>query len=227
MSVSPEHPIRILLVDDHVVVRTALSGLIQTQDSLKVIGEASSRKEALDIAEREKPDVILLDIELGNENGLDFIADLLNASDNTRIVMLTGVRDPEVHQRAVSLGAMGVVQKEKAFEVLVKAIERVNAGEAWIDPSLMARVLKQVASANKPKPPDHEAAKIASLTGREREVLTEIGAGLKNREIAEKLFISEWTVRHHITSIFSKLEVSDRVELILYAYKRGLASPPQ
>src|SRR5689334_10909632 len=101
MSVSPEHPIRILVVDDHVVVRTALSGLIQTQDSLKVVGEAGNSKEALDLAGRTKPDVILLDIELGNENGLDLIPYLLNASDTSRIVMLTGVRDPEVHQRAV------------------------------------------------------------------------------------------------------------------------------
>jgi two-component system, NarL family, nitrate/nitrite response regulator NarL len=226
MPVSPVQPIRILLVDDHVVVRTALSGLIQTQDSLKVVGEASNRKDALEIAEREKPDIILLDIELGNESGLDFITDLLAVNENTRIVVLTGVRDPETHQRAVSLGAMGVVQKEKAFEVLVRAIEQVNAGEAWIDPLLVARIVKQVVNANKPKPVDHDTAKIATLTDREREVVTLIGDGLKNKEIADKLFISEWTVRHHITSIFSKLEVSDRVELILYAYKRGLATPP-
>src|SRR5262249_1969252 len=87
MPVSPQEPIRILLVDDHLVVRTALSGLIQTQDSLKVVGEASNRKEALEIAEREKPDIILLDIELGSESGLDFIADLLSINENTRIVV--------------------------------------------------------------------------------------------------------------------------------------------
>src|SRR5262245_57549946 len=120
MPVSPQQPIRILLVDDHVVVRTALSGLIQTQDIFKVVGEASNRTDALEIAEREKPDIILLDIELGNESGLDFIADLLAVNESTRIIVLTGVRDPETHQRAVSLGAMGVVQKEKAFEVLVR-----------------------------------------------------------------------------------------------------------
>ena len=227
MPASPQQPIRILLVDDHLVVRTALSGLIQTQDIFKVVGEASNRKDALEIAEREKPDIILLDIELGNESGLDFIIDLLAVNESTRIIVLTGVRDPETHQRAVSLGAMGVVQKEKAFEVLVRAIEQVNAGEAWIDPSLVARIVRQVSSANKPKPLDYDGAKIASLTDREREVVTLIGDGLKNKEIADKLFISEWTVRHHITSIFSKLEVTDRVELILYAYKHGLATPPR
>ncbi len=227
MTVSSAQPIKILLVDDHVVVRTALRALIESQESLTMVGEAGNRKEALEIAEREKPNVVLLDLDLGGENGLDLIADLQNVANEARIVVLTGVRDQQVHQQAVSLGALGIVQKERAFDVLVGAIERVNAGEAWLDPTLMAKVLSQMSSAGKPKKIDHEEAKIATLTEREREVLTLIGQGLKNKEIADKLFISEWTVRHHITSIFSKLEVSDRVELILFAYKKGLASPPR
>lgn len=226
MSISPAQQIRILLVDDHLVVRTALRILIESQESLTMVGEAGNRKEALEIATQEQPDIILLDIDLGGESGLDCIIDLLAAAPDARIVVLTGVRDPQVHQRAVSMGAMGLVQKDRAFEVLIGAIERVNAGDAWLDPSLMARVLTGITGASRNKPPDPEAAKIATLTDREREVLTLIGQGLKNKEIASKLFISEWTVRHHITSIFGKLDVSDRVELILYAYKRGLATPP-
>jgi DNA-binding NarL/FixJ family response regulator len=227
MPVSPTQQIRILLIDDHLVVRTALRILIESQENLTMVGEAGNHKEALEIATREQPDIILLDIDLGGENGLDCIRDLLAVANDARIVVLTGVRDPQVHQRAVSLGAMGLVQKDRAFEVLVGAIERVNAGDAWIDPTLMARVLTEMSGAGRNKTVDPEAAKIATLTDREREVLTLIGEGLKNKEIAEKLFISEWTVRHHITSIFAKLEVSDRVELILYAYKRGLAEPPR
>jgi two-component system, NarL family, nitrate/nitrite response regulator NarL len=141
--------------------------------------------------------------------------------------VLTGVRDPQMHQSAISRGALGIVQKNGAFDVLLRAIERVNAGEAWIDPTLMARVLSQMSGGSKKQKLDPEAVKIASLTEREREVLSWIGQGLKNKEIADKLFISEWTVRHHITSIFAKLEVSDRVELILYAYQRGLAELPR
>jgi DNA-binding NarL/FixJ family response regulator len=227
MPTSPPQPIRILLIDDHVVVRTALRILIESQESLTMVGEAGNRQEALELAAKQQPDIILLDIDLGGENGLDFIADLLAAANEARIVVLTGVRDPQVHQRAVSLGAMGLVQKDRAFEVLVGAIERVNAGEAWLDPALMAKVLAEMSGANRNKAVDPEEAKIATLTDREREVLTLIGQGLKNKELADKLFISEWTVRHHITSIFAKLEVSDRVELILYAYKRGLAVPPR
>ncbi len=227
MAISPTPQIRILLLDDHVVVRTALRILIESQETLTMVGEAGNRQEALEIATTQQPDIILLDLDLGGENGLDCISDLLAAARDARIVVLTGVRDPQVHQRAVSLGAMGLVQKDRAFEVLVGAIERVNAGDAWLDPSLMARVLTEMSGASRNKTSDPETAKIATLTDREREVLTLIGDGLKNKEIANKLFISEWTVRHHITSIFAKLEVSDRVELILYAYKRGLADPPR
>jgi two-component system, NarL family, nitrate/nitrite response regulator NarL len=227
MTATSTQPIRILLVDDHVVVRTALRALIESKESLTMVGEAGNHKEAIEIAEREKPNVILLDIDLGGENGLDLISDLQNVANEARIVVLTGVRDQAVHQQAVSLGALGIVQKDRAFDVLVGAIERVNAGEAWLDPTLMAKVLNQMSGAGKAKKIDHEEAKIATLTEREREVLTLIGQGLKNKELADKLFISEWTVRHHITSIFSKLEVSDRVELILYAYKKGLATPPR
>lgn len=227
MTASSAPSIRILLVDDHVVVRTALRALIESQANLTMVGEAGNRKEALEIAEREKPNVILLDLDLGGENGLDLITDLQNAANEARIVVLTGVRDQQIHQEAVRLGALGIVQKDRAFDVLVGAIERVNAGETWLDPSLMAKVLSQMSSAGRSKKTDPEEAKIATLTEREREVLGLIGQGLKNKEIADKLFISEWTVRHHITSIFSKLEVSDRVELILYAYKKGLATPPR
>jgi DNA-binding NarL/FixJ family response regulator len=226
MSKTKEQVIRILLVDDHAVIRTALRMVIQNQAGMTMVGEAGSSAAALDLAARERPDIILLDVDLGGENGLDFIPELLAACP-CRVIVLTGVRDPEVHYRAVKLGAMGLVQKERAVDVLIDAIQRVHAGEAWLDPSLTARVLSEVSTTGKNKKNDPEETKIASLTDREREVLTLISEGLKNKEIADRLFISEWTVRHHITSIFSKLEVSDRVELILYAYRQGLATPPR
>ena len=227
MSASPTKTIRILLVDDHVVVRSALRAMLDSQQSLTAVGEAGNRKDALEITARERPDIILLDLELDGESGLDLIPELLEAAQGARILVLTGVRDPQMHQSAISRGALGIVQKNGAFDVLLRAIERVNAGEAWIDPTLMARVLSQMSGGSKKQKLDPEAVKIASLTEREREVLSWIGQGLKNKEIADKLFISEWTVRHHITSIFAKLEVSDRVELILYAYQRGLAELPR
>ncbi|HKG21916.1 MAG TPA: response regulator transcription factor [Blastocatellia bacterium] len=227
MSSSEKDPIRVLLVDDHVVVRTALRMLIQSRPGLTMVGEAGDRADALLLAARELPDIILLDLELDGESGLDFLPELLDTSAGARIIILTGVRDTEAHHRAVSLGAMGVVRKDNAVEVLIEAIVRVHAGEAWLDPSLTARVLSGMSRAGTARHADPEAARIATLTGREREVLAIVGEGLKNREIAGRLFISEWTVRHHLTSIFDKLQVSDRVELILYAYRHNLAKPPR
>ncbi|HTG15118.1 MAG TPA: response regulator transcription factor [Blastocatellia bacterium] len=217
--------IRVLLVDDHSVVRTGLRLIIQGSAGMTMVGEAADRDEALALTAREKPDIILLDLDLGEDSGLAIISELLAAASEARVIILTGLRDPEVHRKAVLLGAMGLVSKEKAAEVLIKAIERVHAGEAWLDPSIMAGVLNVVSG--KSKKGNRETEKIATLTNREREVVALIGQGIKSREVAERLFISETTVRHHLTSIFDKLEVSDRVELLIYAMRHGLASPPR
>ncbi len=220
-------PIRILLVDDHVVVRAGLRLIIQSRAGMAIVGEAGNRNDALALAASEQPDIVLLDLDLGGDSGVSLIAELIAAAAEARIIILTGLRDPAAHQKSVLLGAMGIVKKEKAAEVLISAIERVYAGEAWLDPSLMAGVLTEMARSTKGKKTDLEADKIAALTNREREVIALIGEGIKNKEIAARLFISETTVRHHLTSIFDKLGVADRVELLIYAYRHGLASPPR
>jgi two-component system, NarL family, nitrate/nitrite response regulator NarL len=227
MTTPATKQIRILLIDDHAVVRAGLRMLIQSQSGMTIVGEAGNRDDALALAGSEYPDIILLDLDLGGEDGLALIIDLIAAASGARIIILTGLRDPEAHRKAVLLGAMGIVRKEKAAEVLISAIERVHAGEAWLDPSLMADVLADVTRLGKARRPDAEAEKIAALTNREREVITLIGEGIKSKEIAGRLFISETTVRHHLTSIFDKLDVADRVELLIYAYRHGLASPPR
>ena len=221
-----KEPIRILLVDDHVIVRAGLRMLIENHKGMVVIGEAGTRIDALAVAAREKPTIILLDLDMGKESGLDFLRELLDASSGARVVMLTGVRDPEAHRRAVHLGAMGLVLKDKAAEVLIKAIEKVHAGEVWLDRSLTASVLTEMSEAGQKRKPDPEAEKIRALTSREREIVGLVCEGLKNREIGDRLFISEATVRNHLTSILSKLELSDRFELALYAYRQHLAKPP-
>lgn len=200
--------------------------IIHSRAGMAIVGEAGNRDDALALTASEHPDIILLDLDLGGESGMALIADLIAAASDAKIIILTGVRDPEVHRQAVLLGAMGIVRKEKAAEVLISAIERVHAGEAWLDPSLMAGVLSDMTRASKARKPDPEAGRIATLTNREREVIALVGEGIKSKEIANRLFISETTVRHHLTSIFAKLEVSDRVELLIYAYRHGLASPP-
>jgi len=220
-------PIRILLVDDHAVVRAGLRLIVQSREGMTIVGEAGNRDDALSLADSEHPDIILLDLDLGGDSGMTLIADLIAAAGEARIIILTGLRDPEAHRQAVLLGAMGIVKKEKAAEVLITAIERVHQGEAWLDPSLMAGVLTEVTRSSRGRKTDPEADKIAALTNREREVITLVGEGIKSKEIAGRLFISETTVRHHLTSIFDKLGVADRVELLIYAYRHGLASPPR
>lgn len=226
MPDSIKEPIRILLIDDHAIVRAGLRMLIENHRGMVVVGEAGTRVDALAIATREKPQIILLDLDMGKESGLDFLRELLSTAAGARVVMLTGVRDPEAHRRAVHLGAMGLVLKDKAAEVLIKAIEKVHAGEVWLDRSLTASVLFEMSQADQTRRADPEAEKIKSLTSREREIVGLVCEGLKNKQIGDRLFISEATVRNHLTSILSKLELSDRFELALYSYRQRLAKPP-
>jgi DNA-binding NarL/FixJ family response regulator len=216
--------IRIMLIDDHKVMRLGLRLLIENR-GLKVVGEASGRADALEIAEREQPDIILLDLTLPGTDGIDLIPELLAVANDSRILVLTGVLEPEVHKRAMQLGAMGVVLKEKAPEVLIKAIQKVHEGEIWLDRAMVANVFCATSRFRDVRRHDPEAVKIGTLTEREREVITLVGEGLRNRQIADRLFISEGTVRNHLTTVFSKLEVSDRFELLIYSFRHSLAKP--
>jgi len=219
--------IKVLLVDDHAMFRTGLRLAIESRPGIKVVAEAANRAEALEAAAREAPDIILLDLDLGDDNGLDLLPDLAANSSPGRVILLTGMRDPEVHRRAVRMGAVGLVLKEHAMETVLKAIEKVNAGEAWLDRTMIATILRERAHPDAEPEPNAEAAKVAALTERERQVIRLIGEGLKNKDIADRMYISEATVRHHLTSIFNKLGVSDRLELVIYAYQHRLADLPR
>jgi two-component system nitrate/nitrite response regulator NarL len=217
--------IRILLVDDHEVVRTGLALIIEKHANLKIVGQAATRTEALRITEAEQPDIILLDLDLGEDNDLDTIPQLIETRPDSRIIVLTGLRDVDVLREAMQLGARGIVKKEDAASDVVEAILEVHGGAAWLERSMMGQLLSDMSAAKAQSDPDEE--RIRTLTDREREVVEVIGEGLKSKEVAARLFISETTVRHHLTSIFSKLEVADRVELMLFAYRNGLAQAPR
>lgn len=219
--------IRIMLVDDHTLVRAGLRMVIESRPGFKVVAEAANRDEALLAAHTQRPDIILLDLDLGYSSGLELIPDLLAKSPSARILILTGVMDVEQHRQAVRMGAVGLVLKEQAVETAITAIEKVYNGEVWLDQMLIARVLQDFVRPGDALSDDPEAQKIAALKPREREVIALIGEGMKNQQIADRLNISEATVRHHLTSIFSKLEVDDRVELLIYAYRHGLAQLPK
>lgn len=217
--------IRVLLIDCQLLFLTGLSALMADEPGLVVIGQATNRVEALDAA-RLMPDVILLEPMLGAESGLDFLPDLLRIATEARILVLTTELDFDLHLRAVRLGAVGVVPKTEPAITLFKAIRKVHTGEVWLNRSIMAAVISDFRDGGLEKKPRPEAAKIASLTDRELEVIGLIGEGRKNKQIGERLFISEATVRHHLTSIFEKLGVADRLELMIYAYQHGLATLP-
>ena len=217
-------PITIMIVDDHVVIRSGLRMLIEHDQEMLVVAQAGNRTEALERATTSRPDVIILDILLGDDDGLSFLPELCQASPSSRVLVLTGVQNPDAHRRAIRRGAMGIVLKEHAADQLLKAIKKVHDGEVWIERSMMGSMIQEF---NKPALVDPEVTKIESLTDREREVIALIGEGLKNKQVGERLFISETTVTHHLSSVFSKLEVSDRLELIIYAFRHGLAKMPK
>ena len=213
--------IKILLVDDHVVVRQGLRMLLEINSDLVVVGETACCGDALEIAAREHPAIVLLDLDLGAENGVDIISGL--KAGGALVLVLTGLRDGEMQRRAVFLGASGVIRKDQAAESLVKAVRCVHAGEVWLDRELTASVFQEMRQKIAAQPLDGEAARIASLTPREREIIGQVAQGQGTHAIADMLFISEKTVRNHLASIYEKLHVSERLELALYATKHGLA----
>jgi len=230
-------PIRVVIVDDHAIFRVGLRLLIEAYGSggspnlasgsqFEVVGEAGDRTDALRTVACEQPDVILLDVILQGENGLELLPELVAAANGAKILVLTGVSSAEEHYRAVRLGAMGIVTKGQAPEMLLCAIESVCAGEVWLEQAVTARILSELLHDTGDERQDPEADRIARLTTRERGIIALVGDGLKNKQIADRLNISEVTVRHHLTSVFSKLKVSDRLGLALYAYQYGLAEPP-
>ena len=218
-----ENPIRVCIIEDHALVRSGLRMLIENHDGMRVVGEAANRAEAFVAAKANPPDIFILDLDLNHENGLDFLSELVSSFTPARVLVVTASTDINVHQSAITAGAMGIVLKEQASEVLLTAIEKVHSGEVWLTRSMTAAVLSQKSRARD----DSEERKIESLTRREREIIVLIAQGLKREQIAERLFISETTVRNHLTSILYKLKLSDRFELVFYAFRTGLAKPPR
>lgn len=225
MPDSPTGAIRIELVDDHLLVRSGLRLLIEGNSRFQVVCEASSATDAIALAARDQPDLILLDLDLGRESGLDCLPRLRQVAPNARVLVLTGLRDTQVHREAVRLGASGILLKDQAADLLIRAIERVHAGECWLDRTTSATLLAELASGAKSPVLDPDQKKIQTLTKREREVIALISKGLRNQQVADRLHVSEATVRHHLTSIFEKLEVPDRLALTIYAFRHGLDAP--
>lgn len=226
MPSTPGNVIRVLLIDRHALVRAGLRLLIEAQPGFEVVGEASDPTEALPIIAQAQPDVVLLEpVASGDQLEMGALVPLAAAGD-LAVILVTATSDPRMHYQAIQMGAMGVVKKDESPAVLMKAIQKVVAGEAWVDRATMAGFIRKMSKTHTDQAADQEAGRIELLTKRERQVIELIGQGLKNRQIGERLSISEVTVRHHLTSIFSKLEIGDRLELMVFAFRNKLATPP-
>lgn len=215
--------IGILLVDDHPLVREGVRMLLESQEDMQVVGESADRANALAAARAQRPDLVLLDLDLGSDDGLELLPELIAEHPDLRVLVFTGLRDTELHQRAMERGALGVVQKEQATSVLLAAIRKVHAGEAWIDRKVIASLLQDARRARQVRDP--EERKIAELTAREREIVALVAQGNGTRQLGAKLGIAEKTIRNHLVSIYAKLGVSDRLELAIYAGRHALAGP--
>lgn len=211
--------INVGLVERHRLVRESLRMLIDVHPLMRVVGEGPSCASLVAHGDTQ-PDVVVLSDDLDSDEAL-----LETAAEHgeARWLVLTACADPAIQIRAIRLGASGLVGKDQPAAVFHKAIEKVHDGEAWVGRSMVVAILSEISRPDDRSTVDIEDAGIDALTDRERQVMELLVEGLKTRKIAERLLISEATVRHHITSIFSKLEVSDRLGLIVFAYGNGMA----
>lgn len=219
-------PIRVLLISAHRCILWGFERLIESaQPPMQVAGSATSCSEVLDRLAAIAADVILFDIDPGRADGMAAVANL-KARSRARILVLTGLRDESVHDDAVFAGASGVVRKESPAETIVAAIAKVHGGELWLDRATTARIFGQISQLGSGQAQDKEQAKIASLTGREREIiaLSASNPGATGEVLAQMLRIRPSTLRNHFTSIYDKLALSNRLALCAYAYKHDLAS---
>lgn len=226
---SSSTPIRVLVVcsNDNLVARAGLQSLLQNWDEIEVVGAVGSGEDALSVAEQQPPDIVLIDVDAGpDEIGFTILEALIQSGCEGRMVALMSAGDRQKQHRAIACGALGLVYREQSPEVLSKAIRHVAGGEVWIDRTTTADALIALKQDRLAQQNDPNLSRITSLSTRERELILLIGEGLKNKDIAARLFLSESTVRNHLSSIFEKLKVSDRLELVIFAYRYSLASLP-
>lgn len=214
-------PIRILIADDHPIFRDGLRKLLEAEPGFQVVGEAADGVEAIKLVQQLKPDILLLDLAMPRLPGLETLRELTSVDWSVRTIILTAAIEKPQIVEALQLGARGVVMKEAATAMMLKSIRSVMEGEFWVGresvSSLVTLLREATAAPQKPKK--------FGLTSRELEVVAAIVSGYTNKDIAQKFSISEQTVKHHLTSIFDKLGVANRLELALFAVNNRLTDP--
>ncbi len=207
--------IKVAIADDHPVYLLGLRALLEPEKDLIVVGDACNGVEAMLLIERFDPDILIVDIEMPVMGGLDVLTEIAKKKLRTQVIVLLAASTRDKAVRAVRAGARGVLFKEQEPALLAKSIRKVNAGEVWVDNPILSEALESLVK--KPPAADGSQKEHGGLSSRELEVVRCVSMGLRNKEVAAKLGVSEATVKNHLTSVYSKLGVSDRLELILYA----------
>jgi two-component system, NarL family, nitrate/nitrite response regulator NarL len=217
--------IRILIADDHPIFLDGLKRLLSSEPGFNVVGEARDGREALLLMEQTDPDVLLLDLRMPVMDGMEVLQTMKRNNVRTRAIILTASEDKNEFVQAMRHGCCGIVLKQTPTDLLLKSIRKVHAGEIWLDSHTTAAVMQQFASPSEPALSMNAIGRSrerSPLSQREREIVALVAQGYKNKEMAEKMFISEQTVKNHLHNIFDKLGVSDRLELALFAIHKGL-----
>ena len=209
---------RLLLVDDHEVVRLGLKSLLERHPQFDVVGEASTAREAIELINHLQPDVVMMDVRLPGMSGIEACEEITRRFPNTKVIILTSYAEDEMLFSAIRAGASGYVLKQIGSEDLVRALDAISRGEAMLDPAVTQRVFQEVRRAVK----EEEASAFAHLSQQEKHVLQLVSEGKTNREIAKALFLGEGTVRNYVSSILSKLGVNNRAEAAAYAVEHNL-----
>lgn len=209
--------IRVLIADDHAILREGLRTLIRTEPGMKLVGEASDGVQVVDQARTLRPDVIVMDLVMPRKDGLEAIDEILHENPQAHILVLTSYGEEDKVYAAIKAGALGYMLKDSLPEELLHAIREVYRGHPSLHPSLALKVIRELKEPSMPKPAEDP------LTAREVEVLQWVAQGLSNQEIAEQLKITEWTVTTHIRNILDKLHLTNRTQAALYALREGIA----
>lgn len=212
---------RLVIVDDHTLFREGLRTMLETEEDIEVVADVDNAEDIVELVWQTRPDLLLLDIRMPQGSGLDAIPAVLKISPSTQVLVLTASDDREDHVRAFRLGAKGVVLKDSARQTLMQAIRAVCTGQLWMDPRMSDALASELTRFEGETPGvRHDSG----LTERELEIVRLVSSGYKNKEVGATLMISERTVKTHLTNIFQKLGVRDRVGLVMYALKHNLNS---
>ena len=219
-------PIRILIADDHPLLRQGIRNFLSLEPDFQVVGEAVDGEDAVVQAKALMPDVLLLDINMPKANGIQVAQQMKECLPDVRVLALTIHDDENYMMEMIRSGAAGYLLKDIEPSMMVQAIRRVAAGESYVEPSLTKKLFKGITDREEPKAPPQSSRgmDIDRLSAREIEVMQLIGRGMSNAEIAKTLFLSEKTVKNHLTNIFRKIQVTDRTQAVLYAIKHKIVS---